>query len=338
MSRKHRHKQRNRDKDVVYNFYYGIPHSHTSYSTGKGSPKDALAYAKSKGIHFLAITDHNKHLDGTVKYKGEHIQKWTATEKTIKYFNRKNKYFLGLRGFEIKVKSVGEINIINSKKHLKGSIRDLKTLQSIFQEGDCIGIINHPGSAIERLRYLLELNDYISLVEVGNGSPPFKYNRYMKQYYKLLDAGWKLGAVNGQDNHLDNWGDTNNLTVVLCEKLTTANLMEGLKRRRTYSTESRSLKLMYKINNVWMGETIKVVESEELHIQVFVEDYDFEIEKVEVLTNGGRVIKDFFMPSDIRFKCDFTVTASSSETWYVVKITQSGNKISISSPVFIQIK
>ena len=43
-------------------FYYGIPHSHTSLSTGKSSPYESLEHARSNGLDFLIITDHNKYL------------------------------------------------------------------------------------------------------------------------------------------------------------------------------------------------------------------------------------------------------------------------------------
>ena len=52
-------------------YYYGIPHAHTLFSTGKGTPYDAYEYAKNKGLNFLAITDHNSHLskDITLSHK-----------------------------------------------------------------------------------------------------------------------------------------------------------------------------------------------------------------------------------------------------------------------------
>ncbi len=39
--------------------YFGLLHSHTSYSDGMGTPDDAYKYAKKTGLDFFALTDHN---------------------------------------------------------------------------------------------------------------------------------------------------------------------------------------------------------------------------------------------------------------------------------------
>lgn len=39
--------------------YYGLLHAHTLFSDGSGTPVDAFAMAKAKGLHFFAVTEHN---------------------------------------------------------------------------------------------------------------------------------------------------------------------------------------------------------------------------------------------------------------------------------------
>src|SRR5207247_1600845 len=40
--------------------YFGNLHSHTSYSDGSGTPREAFRYARDTGkLDFLAITEHN---------------------------------------------------------------------------------------------------------------------------------------------------------------------------------------------------------------------------------------------------------------------------------------
>jgi len=40
--------------------FFGNLHSHTSYSDGLGTPREAFQYARTTaGIHFLALTEHN---------------------------------------------------------------------------------------------------------------------------------------------------------------------------------------------------------------------------------------------------------------------------------------
>ena len=39
--------------------YFGLLHSHTSFSDGQGTPDDAYAMARAAGLDFFAVTEHN---------------------------------------------------------------------------------------------------------------------------------------------------------------------------------------------------------------------------------------------------------------------------------------
>src|SRR4051794_31882851 len=39
--------------------YFGLLHSHTSFSDGSGTPDEAFRMAKDAGVDFMAITEHN---------------------------------------------------------------------------------------------------------------------------------------------------------------------------------------------------------------------------------------------------------------------------------------
>ena len=38
-------------------FYYGIPHCHSNYSTGRGTPNELYEYAKKCSLDYLFETD-----------------------------------------------------------------------------------------------------------------------------------------------------------------------------------------------------------------------------------------------------------------------------------------
>ena len=76
-------------------------------------------------------------------------------------------------------------------------------------------IINHPHKEIEKIQYNEIFNKFITSIEVYNGNPASKYTKHEKYYYQLLDRGWKLGAVNGQDNHRINFDQSDNLTAYI---------------------------------------------------------------------------------------------------------------------------
>ena len=95
-------------------FYYGIPHSHSGFSTGRGTPIEAFDYARHNGLNFLILTDHNNYLTKTVRVKGNELSKWEAANYLSNRYNRKHENFLSMIGFESKTNPFGDINIINS--------------------------------------------------------------------------------------------------------------------------------------------------------------------------------------------------------------------------------
>ncbi|KYH28520.1 MULTISPECIES: CehA/McbA family metallohydrolase [Clostridium] len=320
-------------KSDKYNFYYGIPHAHTSFSTGKGTPLEAFKYAYKKSLDFLIITDHSGFLSKKVKYNSNEISRWNAVKISSLYFANINKKFLPLYGFEVSSRGLGDFNILNTINLYKNKIKNFKDFKAWLQkEKNPIVCINHPHKYIESLQYDDVLDKYINFIEVGNGSPPFKYLSGEKYYYKLLDKGWHLGAINGQDNHKENWGDTDNLTVVICKLLRYDEFFEALKSRRTYSTESRSLKLVFKANGKWMGSIIEN-NSNKMNLEIIAEDKKVPINKIQIISNGGIVVKKKSAHKKNKIKWNLSLPFKKG-AWYVVKVIHVDGKVGISSPIF----
>jgi Predicted metal-dependent phosphoesterases (PHP family) len=324
---------------VKYNIYYGIPHAHTGYSTGKGSPLDAYNYAKKNKLDFLIVTDHVSALKDSTDYRDKKVQKWVALQNGAKHMNEKHKSFLALGGFECKLNNFGDLNVFNSTSITKNSFKRIDNLTSWLEnEPNAILSINHPHGSVEKLKRFSFLNSNISLIEVANGSRPFKYNRYYNYYYKLLDCGWKLGAIIGQDNHDDNWGDDENLTAVLAEDLSQDSILDALKNRRTYATESKSLKMTFKINSSILGDTLICDKTTKLNFAVTVEDKKVPIDKIEIITSNAKIVKQLSLTSKNRLTYFFSIMPSEVQKWYVVKVIQENNRYALSSPIFINMK
>lgn len=320
-----------------YNFYYGIPHAHTEFSTGSGTPKEAFRYAGRKKLNFLALTDHNKYLKANMLFKNKERIKWDVIKAEAERSNKKHRSFLALRGFEVYTSLCGHINVLNSEKLLEGKIKSQGQLLQWLEDNPLsIITINHPGSYIEKFKFIKELDRFINLIEVGNGSMPFKYIRRDQCYYKLLDYGWHLGAVNGQDNHRENWGDSENLTVILAESLKKEALMDALRSRRTYSTETRTLRLMVKAGETLMGGFAELENNETLEISVQAEDKKVPISKVQLISKGGEIIDEREAGNESQIDCSFKVTGCGEERWYVVKVIHSDGRFGIASPIFLK--
>jgi hypothetical protein len=154
-----------------------------------------------------------------------------------------------------------------------------------------------------------------------------------KYYYKLLDKGWHLGAINGQDNHKFNWGDSDNLTAVLSPSLENADLLSALKNRRTYSTETRDLKLIFNINNSPMGSIIKD-NSKNLEFSIRAEDKNSPIEKIQIVTNEGKIFREKIYNNKTKVKWTFSIPKVKNQ-WFVTKIIHNNGRCGISSAIFI---
>lgn len=316
-------------------FFYGIPHSHTEYSTGRLNPYEAFEYAKKNGLDFLVITDHNVFLSKRLSYKGKSLSKWSISNLLAEKFRKRNENFLPLIGFETKT-SFGDFNIINSNTYFTGVLVNFTLLILwMLNNPDSIVIINHPHHEILSLPYDKLLNKLITSVEVSNGSFPNKYTHHDKYLYKLLDAGWKLGVVNGQDNHRANFGDSENLTVMVSDTLNPKTFIDCYRTRSTFSTESKTLKMYFTINDYFMGEEMILTQNNKLRFMIFAEDIRFKIERIEIVSNNNTVIKKIsdINLNSIKYLYDHEI--SKKWSWFLIRIHQEGDRLCISSPIFL---
>ncbi|AJG97701.1 CehA/McbA family metallohydrolase [Clostridium beijerinckii] len=316
------------------NFYYGIPHAHCNFSTGHGTPIEAFDYARHNGLNFLILTDHNNHLTKTIKVKSSELSRWDTLKYLTARYNKKHENFLAVVGFESKTNPFGDINVVNPNRFFTGTVNNMQLLVLwMLNNPNAFISINHPHKTITYLEYNSILNKLITSIEVGNGSYPNKYLRYEKYYYHLLDKNWKLGAINGQDNHRLNFGDDENLTCIIAEELTTQSLVDAFRKRRTYSTESRTLIMYFTINNEFMGDIIPM-EDDNLQFSIFAHDPNHKILEIDIISAGGTVIKKVSNLNLNKVKYLYSHEPLKTELWYVIKITLDNNKIAISSPIF----
>lgn len=316
-------------------YYYGIPHCHSSYSTGKGTPLDLYEFAIKCGLDFLFVTDHNDFLANKTIVKERSFTKWEATNYFSNKIRKNEEDFLPIVGFECRTISFGDFNVINPSNFFTGAIKDLRLLTLwMLNNNQAFIIINHPHKEIGKIQYNEVFNKIITSIEVYNGNPASKYTKHEKYYYQLLDKGWKLGAVNGQDNHRINFDQSDNLTAYIANDLSRNSLIDAFRSHRTYSTESRFLKLHFSIDETFMGDTLSIYSSK-VKFSIFTEDIRYKIKEIQIISNGGTIIKKIEDINLNSIKYIYEHQSLNSETWYVIRVLQDENKTAVSSPIFI---
>lgn len=315
------------------NHYLGDIHSHTSYSDGALTPADAFTYARdTANIDFLTITDHSNSLNPT---------EWTDTQVQANNFTL-NGSFVGLAGFEWTNTTQGHINVYNTSTYVSRDDSNYNTLAKFYAwlktQPDAIAEFNHPFSLqdFDSFAYDPDVDQKITMQEVGNGSPPYSYARLEESYIYSLDKRWHVGATNNQDNHSANWGyPPNNLTGIVANSLTQQDVLAAMRDMRTYGTEDRNLQLSFLANGYWMGSTIPAVEGDliSFHVELLDPDSADRITLVEIITTGGRVLASTMLGSN-NVNWDYSFFNPGGGNWYYLKAIEADGDIAISSPIW----
>lgn len=332
---KSKHKNKVKFDQNKLKFYYGIPHCHSAYSTGKGTPLDLYEFAIKCKLDFLFVTDHNDFLSNKTSIKDNILTRWDATNYYANKIRRSKDDFLPLVGFECRTFPYGDFNIINPSSYFTGGIKDLRLLTLwMLNNHQAFIIINHPHKEVCKLKYSEFFNKIITCIEVYNGNPASRYTKHEKYYYQLLDDGWKLSAINGQDNHRINFDQAEYLTAYIANDFSKNSLIDAFRNHRTYSTESRFLKFYFNIDETFMGEIISIY-SPKIKFSIFCEDIRYKIKEIQIISNNGSIIKKIEDINLNNIKYIYEHENLLTETWYVIKVLQEDNKTAVSSPIFI---
>lgn len=325
-----------------YNHYYGLIHSHTSYSDGSQTPEDAYRYARDQaGLDFFAVTDHSNLFDN--EFDWEKSEEWAKTKAIADSFNVNNK-FVTLVGFEMSwYNGNGHMNTINTEWFVSANDPkyDLPTYYKLISsDKNSFSQWNHPGNYFGHFRdfsyYSPEADNAIKLIEVGNGSGDTKgnveYFRSYDFYYRALDKGWHVAPSINQDNHMVNWGTANDArTVVLAPRLNRKEVIDAIMNRRVYATEDKNLKMIFRVNNNIMGSILNNPSELDFFIQVTDSDPYDTISRIDIISEKGKVVKSNTFNSTTA-KWSFKIKADYK--YYYVRVTESDGDMAFSAPIW----
>lgn len=320
-------------------------------------------------VNFIAFTDHSNYFDTANGANPETALNnkalmtaasratWEEYVNTMTAFNTVNAGTrVAMPGFEMTWSGgPGHINTFNSKGLVsrnntalnnKSGDAGLKlyygTLAANSDPLANLSQFNHPGKTFGTFADFAYWNPIIDskmfAVEVGNGEGGIGSGGYFPsfgEYTKALDKGWHVGPSNNQDNHKGYWGNSNTArTVIFTDELSTDGLLRGMKARSMYATEDKNLNIQYTLNGQIMGSIINDIPTSPLKFVLNIDDLDKDdnISKVEIITNGGRVVKsESFNSNVVNMEFELPVVKG----YYYARVTQADKNIAVTAPVWI---
>lgn len=155
-------------------------HLHSFYSDDAiGSPEDIIKSLKKRGLHGMALTDHN------------------TVEGCIHLRNIKTKDFLIIPGIEISTAD-GHILALNVTKKYKVGLSVEETVEYILDDGGTV-VVPHLFRLLSGIKEenLKKIQNKVSIIEVFNGcSVPNSNVNSAKVAHEL-----NLGGTGGSDSH-----------------------------------------------------------------------------------------------------------------------------------------
>lgn len=310
-----------------YNFYKGQIHSHSNYSDGVGNAAGAYAFARDTSkADFFGLTDHANYLDE---------KKWSELTAIADVFNKTDK-FITIPGFELTWDSSmgwwGHINSFNTgwieSKRNNSSVNLPNYYKRLSNTPQSFSQFNHPGflwgDFAKYGYYNKEADEAIDLMEV-------KTLEQDAEYAMALDKGWHISPCNNEDNHSGNWAATSNSTVVLAPRLTRENLMAAVKQNRTYATQDKNLKIIYKINNEIMGATLN--NPEKLSVSIKASHPSQNIGTITVFADGHSIVTSGYFDTT---EAEWNFELPALYSYYYIRIDMPNSKFAVTAPVWVE--
>lgn len=320
-----------------FNFYFGNLHAHTSYSDGMGTPSDAYSQVSTKGdMDFYALTEHGYYLQELTN-----IHLWYKSIEEADSFYKAGE-FVPLVGYEW-THAEGHMNGYGTPKAAsRDTQRNFTAFIDYLHEFGGFAAFNHPNPEIQPnwndFSYWSYADKVVSMIEVGSGAY-YRNTRNEPSYIKALDRGWKIGAVNNQDNHRDDWGSAANVrTGLIAKDLTRRSVMDAMRSMRTYATEDRNARVMITSGQSIMGDTIIFKGSGsglKFNLDIFAKDPDGEtFSSIKLITNGGRVVGSVGQFSGGTYS--FTIEPNLDYNYYYAKLVQADGDTIITTPIWME--
>ena len=312
--------------------FNGEVHAHTDFSDGRGTPPEAYDYARNVGkVDYFSVTDHN-----VAKLTDE---KFFSVMPALAEEKNEDGKFAALYGYEMTYGAgtgfYGHANIIPPKAIFRTNLTLDEWYEEMAKVGENgVGQFNHPGDKwgnFNDFKYDPRMDDIFSIMEIR--ITEYGISCIEEEYDRALRMGWHISPVSNEDTHGANWTTSREETgAVMAEELTRENILDGMRKNRTYATTDRSFKMFYKANGEWIGSRLKKTGSLKVEIDATTEK-ECGVGILQLIGEHNIVLAQVDAGREKSFHWEITIPDDQKYT-YVKRI--SGMHYAISGAIFVE--
>jgi PKD repeat protein len=347
----------------TYNYYFGNIHAHSSYSDGNKDSSSSMMtkplqdfnYAKNaQHIDFYGICEHN-HLSAGMT-SPVHYHQGIADANTANIDGT----FVALYGMEWGVISGGGHVIIYGYDSLMGwdandydvyvAQNDYASLwKKINEKPSAFAYLAHPQSDDYTNLFINAMNlgaDNAIVGMAARSGPAFSTNTtysdastgtYIARYNDALKRGYHVGIGLDHDTHNSVFGkQTPGRLVVLAPSLTRADILDGIRNMRFYSSDDWNVKVNFTIGSKPMGSILTHTGTPTLVASVVDPDVSENVSSIAVyygVPGSGSNAGLLTTVNSATLSYTHNIT-NNSTYYYYLKITQTDGNIIWTSPIW----
>ena len=344
------------DANLGYTAYFGNLHSHTGFSDGVQTPTDAYAFARTNGLDYLAVTDHNHSAAGMSlpNYAVGLSQAAAAND---------DGQFVAIYGQEWGLSSNGHANIFESPALFGWEPGNYNVF---VEEGDYVSLYSavasnppvgfppiiqwcHPApSDFQNFSVTADGLATVHLICLVHG-PPFSTKTdesdigntgYDDVYQEALRKGFRVSPTGDQDNHEATWGmSTQSRTAVLANSKTKLSILTGLSEGRNYATQDHNTAIQISADGHAMGEAFSSENGIRIAMQMTDPDGGEGVATVELYsgvtgTSNATLIASSSGNPDFQWR-ELRTFPEGTEVHYYLRIRQADNQQIWTAPIYV---
>lgn len=309
-------------------WYAGDLHQHSNYSDGKNNVHEVVISNLAAGAAYGFLTDHNE-VGG--------LEIWNNS-----------KLLQGYGGIEITTE-MGHFNALGYDKVYKWDFSNeregiLAMIETVQNAGGFIQM-NHP-FAVGLLGYRghWDLASHFDGIEVWNGKAKINTGENLKtkkKWFELLNAGYRITATGGSDNH-DIYGgyeyarideqfrgllSGQPYTFVNVKELTKESVIAALKNGHSYLSNGPLID--FRIDGKVSGYEVNRASAE---LTININSSNDVITEVKLIENGE--ILETFKPNPDSLDVTKTI-ALKNDSWYLLEVIGEHQTYALTNPIYV---